>query len=318
MRRGEASETLPDLLGELAGSKPGDPALRCGGDTLTFAGLAERAAAIAGGLEALGIGAGDRVAIWLPNCPAWLELHAALARLGALTVAINTRFRAHEVEDILVRSRAVAVAIWPGFKDIDFAGILEQVDAPDLRTRIEVGGAGYDVLAGHAPAEDRAQPDALCVAFTSSGTTGRPKLVLHSQRGVAAHARAIARGFGYDRPGCVVLGMLPMCGVFGYDSTVGAHAGGAEVVQLPGFDGQRAAEPAPRPGGTPTNGSDGMVRRLPEAGPPPALRDVGFAAFHGPARRVIDAAAARGVTAYMCYGSTEVQALVAHAPADGS
>ena len=112
--------------------------------------------------------------------------------------------------------------------------------------------------------------------------------------------------------------MLPLCGVFGYDSALGALAGGAAVVQLPVFDGARAAELAARHGATHANGSDGMLLRLFAADPPPRLRAVGFAAFDGPARRVIDAADALGITAYMCYGSTEVQALLAHAPADGT
>jgi fatty-acyl-CoA synthase len=313
---GEAAETLPELLAKLAGSSPSAPALHFGARTVTFGELEARAAALAGGLQARGIGRGDRVALWLPNCPEWLELHFALARLGALTVAVNTRFRAHEVEDVLVRSEAAAVAIAPGFKDIDFEGILAGIDAPALRLR--VGGEEYEELAAGAPAADRAEPGAACVVFTSSGTTGRPKLVVHSQRGVAAHAQAVADGFGYREPGTVALGMLPLCGVFGYDSVLGALAGGAAVVQQAVFDGEEAAGLAARHGATHANGSDGMVLRLLAAGPPPSLRTIGFAAFDGPARRVIDAADALGITAYMCYGSTEVQALLAHAPADGT
>jgi fatty-acyl-CoA synthase len=312
MRLGEA-ETLPGLLAELATAAP---ALHFGERTITFAELEARAAAVAGGLDAMGIGAGDRVALWLPNCPEWLELHFALARLGALTVAVNTRFRAHEVEDVLVRSEAAAVALWPGFKDVDFEGILAGIDAP--ARQIRVGGEEYERLAAHAPAGDRSWPDAWCVAFTSSGTTGRPKLVVHAQRGVVAHARAVADGFGYREPGTVVLGMLPLCGVFGYDSALGALAGGAAVVQQAVFGGDEAAALAARHGATHANGSDGMAMRLLAAGPPLSLREIGFAAFDGPARRVVDVADACGITAYMCYGSTEVQALLAHAPADGS
>src|SRR6185295_10492895 len=52
--------------------------------------------------------------------------------------------------------------------------------------------------------------------------------------------------------------------------------------------------------------------------PDPPLREAGFAAFDGDPRSVVDAADAAGTTAYMCYGSTEVQALLAHAPQDGT
>ena len=285
------------------------------GDTSSAAELDERAARVAGGLAAAGIGAGDRVALWLPNRPEWLELHLALARLGALTVAVNTRFRAHELRDLLERSGARALAFAPGFKGIAFEAILAEagveIDA------IRVGEAGYDALRAHEPAGDASDPDAPCVAFTSSGTTGRPKLVVHAQRGIVAHARAVAAGFGYDAPDCVALAMLPLCGVFGYDSALGALAGGAPVVLQEAFDAGEAARLVERHRVTHANGSDAMVLRLLAAAPDPPLREAGFAAFDGDPRAVVDAGDAAGTTAYMCYGSTEVQALLAHAPQDG-
>ncbi len=304
MRR---EETLPGLLGEQTGSSS---ALVFGGETTTFGALCERAGRIAGGLAELGIGEGDRVALWLPNCPEWLALHLALTRLGALTIAVNTRFRAHEVQDILVRSEAKALALWPGFKGIDFEGILDEVDAPALDTLIRVGDTP---LPDGEPPEDRSSPDAPCVVFTSSGTTGAPKLVVHSQRTITRHARAVAAGFGYDQPDCTVLAMLPLCGVFGYDSALGALAGGAPVVLQAIFDADGAVELATQHGVTHANGSDAMALRMLAAGTPPALRELGFAAFEGDPMRVIEAADQAGVTAYMCYGSTEVQALLAHA-----
>ena len=298
MRR---EETLPGLLGEQPRAAP---ALVAGGENVTFGELGDRAARVAGGLADLGIGAGDRVALWLPNCTEWLVLHLALARLGALSVAVNTRFRAHEVQDILTRSEAKALALWPGLKD--FEAILEEVDAPPLLLR-------KDELPEGDAAPDASDPDAPLIVFTSSGTTGTPKLVVHTQRTIATHARAVARGFGYDRDGCVVLGMLPLCGVFGYDSAIGALAGGAPVVLQPIFDAEEALELATRHAVTHANGSDAMCLRLLAAGTPPALEELGFAAFEGDPMRVVEAGDAAGITAYMCYGSTEVQALLAHA-----
>src|SRR3954465_9190576 len=148
MLRREA-ETLPGLLGELAGRYHDAPALVHGGEATTFAQLEERSARVAGGLRELGVQRGDRVALWLPNRPEWLELHLALARLGALTIAINTRFRAHEVRDILERSEARALAFAPGFKGIDFEGILAHAGAPELLIR--VGDPDYDVLRAAEP-----------------------------------------------------------------------------------------------------------------------------------------------------------------------
>jgi fatty-acyl-CoA synthase len=313
MRPREA-ETLPDVLRGLVGSPRA--AVIHDGREIAAAQLDERAARIAGGLAAAGIGAGDRVALWLPNRPEWLELHLALARLGALTVAVNTRFRAHELRDILERSGARALAFAPGFKGIPFEAILAEagVDVDLLR----VGEPGYEHLLAHEPAPDRSAPDAPCVAFTSSGTTGRPKLVVHAQRGIVAHARAVAAGFGYDAPDCVALAMLPLCGVFGHSCALGARAGGAKVVLQEAFDAGQAARLVERHRVTHANGSDAMLLRLFAAAPSPPLREAGFAAFDGDPRAVVDAADAAGTTAYMCYGSTEVQALLAHAPQDGT
>jgi fatty-acyl-CoA synthase len=313
MRRWEA-ETLSGLLGELAGGSRS--ALIFEDRAISAPELADRVARLAGGLAASGVGAGDRVALWLPNRPEWLELHLALARLGALTVAINTRFRTHEVRDLLERSQARALAFAPGFKGIDFEGILGDADAD--AEAIRVGEPAYDALLEHEPAPDASAPDAACVAFTSSGTTGRPKLVVHTQRGIVAHARAVAADFGYDAPDCVALAMLPLCGVFGYDSALGALAGGAPVVLQEAFDAGEAARLVERHRVTHANGSDAMVLRLLEAAPDPPLREAGFAAFDRDPRAVVDAADAAGTTAYMCYGSTEVQALLAHAPQDGT
>ena len=140
---------------------------------------------------------------------------------------------------------------------------------------------------------------------------------MHAQRGIVAHARAVAAGFGYDAPDCVALAMLPLCGVFGYDSALGALAGGAPVVLQEAFDAGEAARLVERHRVTHANGSDAMVLRLLAAAPDPPLREAGFAAFDGDPRAVVDAGDAAGTTAYMCYGSTEVQALLAHAPQDG-
>ena len=102
------------------------------GRNLTYNSLDRESRRVAAGLSALGIGLGDRVAFWLPNTPAYLTLYFACARIGAIAVAINTRYRAGEVEDVLGRTGAKALIMWPGFRGIDFRGILEEVDRAAL------------------------------------------------------------------------------------------------------------------------------------------------------------------------------------------
>mgnify|MGYP000844077150 CR=1 FL=1 len=98
----------------------------------TYAELAAESRHLAGGLLNLGIGSGDRVGFWLPNIAQYLALHIACARIGAITISINTRFRSSEVGDIVRRSGCRALVLWPSFKDIAFLDLLAEVDSTQL------------------------------------------------------------------------------------------------------------------------------------------------------------------------------------------
>jgi fatty-acyl-CoA synthase len=241
---------------------------------------------LAGALAARGIGPGDAVAVQLPNVPEWVEIAYAARRLGARCVAVNTRFGPREVRDIVERSGAKFLI--GDLSDLD-------ADAPEP--------------------PDQTDPHAPWMVFTSSGTTGAPKLVAHTPRGIDAHARAVADSFGFRADDAVVLVMLPLCGVFGFCTLTGALAAGCPYVLLEEFDAAAASELIRAHRVTHTTGSDEMVRRLLEHDTGP-LREAGFAAFNLEARPLVDAADARGIALYQCYGASEIQALVAHAPRD--
>ena len=250
---------------------------------------------------------GERIAVWLPNCEQWVRVALAAKRAGALVIAINTRFRAHEVQDILTRSEASKLVYWPGFHGIDFDAILAEVDT------------GAELIDARAlpdfEGEDASDPALPWMVFTSSGTTGPPKLVVHTQGGIDAHGRAVADAFGYRAPDAVILCALPLCGVFGFCTLAGALAAERPYVLLDVFDARRAAELIAEHRVTHTTASDEMLRRLLEHDTG-TLREAGFAAFNLEPRPLIDAGDARGLTLYQCYGASEMQALVAHAPAD--
>src|SRR6266852_1153132 len=80
----------------------------------------------------LGVGPGDRVALWPPNVPAYPILYFACVRLGAIAVAVNTRYRAVEVADIVARSGAKVLACAPSFRRIDFLSVLADIDPAAL------------------------------------------------------------------------------------------------------------------------------------------------------------------------------------------
>lgn len=326
-------ETLPNLLKELADEYGDETALICDGETLAFGELEARVRHLAGGLARLGVDEGDRVAVWLPNLFATVELEFALARLGAVAVVLNTRFRAHEVEDILSRSEALILAYAPNFKGIRLSSVLEEADpsnTPKLETEILVGGgdlrsigrktvAYEDLLDGEIFEEDLSSPEAPCNVFTSSGTTSAPKLVLHSQKGIESHARAVADAFGYGEDDCVALGALPFCGVFGFNSIMGMLAAGRPCVLAPVFDPEEAVRLVEAHSVTHLNGSDEMLHLILETAGPnlerlSSLKEAGFASFNTGGQELVEKGDSLGKRFYQCYGSTEVQALMAHQP----
>jgi acyl-CoA synthetase (AMP-forming)/AMP-acid ligase II len=299
-------------LGSLLERHPERVAVIAGGRQLTFAELAERAARVAGGLREAGLGRGDVLALWLPNRPEWLELLFACARLGVCVAAVNTRYREAELEHVLRASRARGIVLAPGFLGVDFRGLLDRVrpGLPDL----ELVWSLETVPLG-PPAADDGRPDDRCALFATSGTTSGPKLAVHRQGPIERHAREVARAFDL-RPGERSLLALPLCGVFGFNTALGALAGGAACVLEETFDADRAARLMCAQGIEHLTGSDAMLRAVLDS---PELdraalrwRRGEFANFAGLAAEVVREAEARaGVRLTGLYGMSEVFALMA-------
>ena len=326
-------ETLSALLERVAEEAGDAPALIYGGETWSYGELLDRSRRAASALAALGVGRGDNVALWLPNVPAWLALYFALGRLGAVAVAVNTRFRALEVADILARSGAKALAMWPGFKDIDFAGLLAEIGEDALagleRVLVYDEGeapvpervAGKPVTAVRAlfearpMAADCAAPNDPCNIFTTSGTTSKPKFVLHGQEPVTRHARDCVSAFGWDRPGTVSYQATPLCGVFGFSTMMATLAAGAPNVLAPLFTPGEAAGAIRRHRVTHFMGTDdmyaGMLALREEPEPFPSLRLCGYALFNPTLEDFAARTLARGVPLIGLYGMSEVGALMA-------
>jgi fatty-acyl-CoA synthase len=327
-----AAATLAAFLAERAARRPDAPALVDRDRPVSWAALEDESRRIAAAFDGLGIGRGDRVALWLPNLPAWLACLFACARLGAIAVSVNTRFKAQEVEDIVGRSGCRALLYWPGFRNVDFAGILAACDpgrlaalehiiayAEDATPAAEVLGRkslDWRELLRTAPRErDAGAPDAGCVIFTTSGTTRAPKFVLHDQRTIMRHAADVAANFGYHDPAVRPLVTAPLCGVFGFCNAMAALAAERPLVMLPTFDAREAAVAVQRHAVTHTHATDEMIAAMlaaaPEATPFPSARWFGFAAFSPAHADLPRRAAERGLNVVGLYGSSEVQALFA-------
>ncbi len=320
--------TLPALLAR-ACHGPDAPAVTDAQGTLDRAGLRLAVLALAGRLRGAGVQPGERVALWLPNCADYLAAILACAWLGVLAVHVNTRFRAAEVGSLLRRSRAVALVTTWGFAPVDFPAILAGLppgERAGLRVVLgralpagvrEVGAIPAIALHAEAPGDpgpDEATPEAPCLTFTTSGTTGGPKLVLHHQRTIASHAADVCAHLGLDAPDAALLGVVPFCGTFGNAALMAAVAGGAHVVCLEQFDGAVADALIRRHRVTHQVGSDDMLARLVAAAagrPYETLRFSGFAAFQSSAAATVAAAELIGLAPCGVYGSSEVQALFA-------
>lgn len=158
------------------------------------------------------------------------------------------------------------------------------------------------------------------MVFTTSGTTRAPKLVVHAQRGIAAHGRDVAAAFGLDRPSSVVQLLVPFAGAFGFAEMLGAVAAGCPMVVPPAFDAAECAHLARTHKVTNMVGTDDMLDRMlanaGEARPFPDLRFFGHANFNPALVDLPERAAARGVMLRGLFGMSETLALFAMQPED--
>ncbi|MFI4986225.1 MAG: AMP-binding protein [Alphaproteobacteria bacterium] len=306
-----------DVMRALLSHDAERPAVISAGRTMTRCQLAARAAEAAAGLQALGFRRGDALALWLPNGVEWLILFFAAARLGVLVVPVSTRYRTFEASHLLRTSGAKGIAIAPGFLDIDFSAMLASLRAelPALEHVIEVAREGgfRNLPRGESEPHGGGEgSDPLC-AFSTSGTTGNPKLALHDQASILKHAALIARAFEIT-PQDAVLCALPLYGVFGFCQAMGALAGGAASVLEPAFTAEAAAGAIEAHKVTHFIGSDAMLESVLRV-PGRDLRSWrcgGFADFNGRARQLVDEAeAALGLRLVGLYGSSECFALMA-------
>ena len=181
-------------------------------------------------------------------------------------------------------------------------GLTQLAGLPVLSLDGAAADAGPDEATGELP----------CLTFTTSGTTGGPKLVLHDQQTIAGHAADVARHIGLDAPDAVLLGAVPFCGTFGNAAAMAAIAGGAHVVCLAQFDGETVVRLIHQHQVTHVIGGDDMFGRIAAASGGrrfDSVRFSGFAAFHSTTAASIAAAEAAGMRLHGLYGSSEVQAL---------
>ena len=166
-------ETIPEMVLSAADRFGDAEAVVDGPLRLTFAQVVDRIRCAAGAFADLGIGKGDRAAIWAPNSAEWIIAAFGLLTAGGVLVPVNTRFKTEEAADIIVRSGVKAVLVQKDFLDQDYpapAGI----PVIDLKSDFLASGSAFERPVSGTDTSD--------IIFTS-GTTGRPKgaMMHHSQ-----------------------------------------------------------------------------------------------------------------------------------------
>jgi fatty-acyl-CoA synthase len=99
----------------------------------TFAEFDRRVNALAKGLLAIGLVKGDHLGIWATNVPDWLTLLFAAAKVGVVSVTVNTAYRSHELEYLVQQSDIKALCLIDGFRDSDYVAMLNEL-VPELKS----------------------------------------------------------------------------------------------------------------------------------------------------------------------------------------
>ncbi|MBP0449067.1 AMP-binding protein [Kitasatospora sp. RG8] len=209
----------------------------------TYRELSAEVDRVAAGLLALGVGRGDRVGIWAPNCAEWVFVQYATARIGAILVTVNPGYRTHELEYVLRQSGIRTVVAAPSFKTSDYAAMLAEAAprCPELKDVLLIGSAAWTDLLGAADADGPAATglapdDPINIQYTS-GTTGFPKGATLSHRNILNNGFFVGELCGYtehDRI-CVPVPFYHCFGMVMGNLAALSH-GACVVIPAPAFD----------------------------------------------------------------------------------
>ncbi|MFN7727265.1 MAG: long-chain fatty acid--CoA ligase [Rubrivivax sp.] len=249
---------------------PDKPAYSFFGRTLSFSQLKTQAEALAGWLQAQGVARGDRVLLFLQNCPQFIVAFYAVQRANAVVVPVNPMNRADEFGHYITDPQArVAITSADGAAIVAAANqalpeaqrlqhllvtrysdaLPEVVDAAEAASpavmdwlradpALPAGATRWtEALAqGHAPGPHLAQPDDLALLPYTSGTTGLPKGCMHTHRTLMPNV--VGGGlWGHASAESVSLGVVPFFHITGmlYGVLAPVYTGGTVVI-LPRWD----------------------------------------------------------------------------------
>ncbi len=173
----------------------------------SYAQLAADVDVLALGLLGMGIGKGDRVGIWAPNCAEWVLVQYATAKIGAILVNINPAYRIRELEFVLNQSGTKLLVAAQKLKGSDYAAMIHEVRprCPALSDVVLLGTSEWAGLQARGAEGDRSslerivldRDDPINIQYTS-GTTGFPKGATLSHHNILNNGFFVGELCGYS------------------------------------------------------------------------------------------------------------------------
>jgi len=217
-------DTLYSLLVRHAAEQPKAYALRDARRRLSWRELQDWVDATAQTLHLAGVRRGQRVAVWLPSRAESVVALLACSRNGYVCVAsLHQNYTTAEIAQLLERTRAAALVMQTGYG----AGAVQA--ASSMKAVLDVGGASFPGPGAACDLAPVADPDKIVYLAFTSGTTGVPKGVMHSDNTLLANGRAMVEDWGHDHS-TVLLSLSPMSHHIGTVAIEQMLAAGFELV----------------------------------------------------------------------------------------
>lgn len=245
--------SLPEHVAHWAQRYPDRAAIIFEERAVSYRELDDLSRRVAGWLESVGVSAGDRVAVYLPNCPQFIVVMLAVLRLGAVHVPVNPMFQraelAYELEDTAAEVIVTLDTLLPRVESVRPESTLRTVLVTSATEMAAASGHPevaedaavhlWTQAVAHEPADGPpADIDALAALNYTGGTTGMPKGCMHTQRHMVytAATHAAATHWAADS-GYVVLCFLPIFWIAGeMVGIVNPFVLGGTLVLLPRWD----------------------------------------------------------------------------------
>ena len=251
-------DTIGENLNRTVDRYPGHLALvdLPAGLRLTYRELNAEVDALALGLLQAGIGKGDRVGIWAPNCAEWTLTQYATAKLGAICVNINPAYRTSELEFVLNQSACRMLIAAQRLKTSDYAAMITEVRprCPDLEQVVLLGTPAWQALIDTGKNADKAAltaielsaDEAINIQYTS-GTTGFPKGATLSHHNILNNGFFVGELCRYtaDDRICIPVPFYHCFGMVMGNLAATTH-GAAMIIPAPSFDPVKTLEAVER------------------------------------------------------------------------